>query len=527
MFRIDYNRACILHARPCANRSRTKRQIWNHSRRLLASCLVLSTSLVGTTAMAGLPAFPGAEGAGALAVGGRGGDVCKVTNLNDSGPGSLRACVERSGPRTVVFEVGGTIELQTHLRFRDPFITVAGQTAPGGGIQLKSAADNPRGLIVINTREVVIRYLRVRRGTTGYKSDTIRITDTDGQLVENIIFDHVSSFWSENQNWSINGRREGTAPRNITLQNSILAEPIGGRVQGLITPSDSVEAALAMSNIDMHNNFLTNSRHRNPSFQVDSGRFVNNIVYHATNWWSRFGTGSHVDLIGNKYKRGPEKPGSRGQTELHFMEYHPEMRNAHEKIQRFENLYYVVGNWGEMSGMRPDTDNWPYTRMVPGYTGSNMNASPGGVPPEAWRRYEPLPAVGSPITIRHVDQLEDYLFPIVGASRRLDCGGNWVFNRDAADARVIEEYMNFGGVVSPSHENDVGGFPQIAGGSPCVDTSGDGIPDEWAIAHGFDPVDSSLGRSVHESGYTYLEIYLGGVQLNTARPAEPSGVRVE
>ena len=495
---------------------------------LAAISLLVAVPVSSGTANAGLPAFPGAEGAGALAVGGRGGVVCKVTNLNDSGPGSLRACVEMSGPRTVVFEVGGTISLDTHLWIRDPYLTIAGQTAPGDGIQIKASGARPdRGLIVVSTRDVVIRYLRIRRGTTGGKSDTIRITDTGGQLVQNVIFDHVSSFWTENQNWSINGRNAATAPRNITLQNSILAEPINNRVQSLITPSDSVEAALAMSNIDMHHNFLTGSSHRNPSFQVDSGRFVNNIVYHARSWWSRFGTGSYVDLIGNKYKRGPEEPGSRAQTELHFMEYHPGMLSANEKIQRFENLYYVVGNWGEMSGMRPNTDNWPYTRMVPGFDGSNMNSPPGGVTPEEWRRHEPLPPVGPPITVRHVDDLENHLLPIVGASRRLDCEGNWVFNRDAADARVIDEYLHFGGVVSPRHEDSVGGFPQLAGGSPCLDTSGDGIPDQWAIAHGFDPTDPSLGSRLHESGFTYLEIYLGGVQMNSAQPAAPRSVNVE
>ena len=492
--------------------------------RLAAISLLVAVPVSSATANAGLPAFPGAEGAGALAVGGRGGVVCKVTNLNDSGPGSLRACVEMSGPRTVIFDVGGTIELKDHLWIRNPYITIAGQTAPGGGIQLKAESDSARSLIAISTHDVVIRYLRARNGRTGRKAHTINVTDTAGQRVENIIVDHVSLFWSENQNWTIYGWNADRAPRNITLQNSIIAEPVNGRVLMYIGASNG-SANLNMTNIDIHSNLLANSKHRNPTFRSASGRYINNLGYHATSWWSRFGPGSHVDIIGNKWKRGPEAPGSRAQEELHFWEYQEGMTSQERLIDRPSSLY-IAGNWGEMSGMRPDTDNWQYTRIVEGLT---TNSPPGGVTPLEWRRNSSLPVAGVPITVRDVGELEDALLPYVGASRRLDCSGNWVPNRDSVDTRVVDEYRNYGGMVSPSHENDVGGFPLISGGSACIDSSGDGVPDEWALLNGLDPTDPALGGRVHDSGYTYLELYLNGMQSArpVARPAAPEAVRIE
>ena len=523
-----YHRPSARIALSSTTEARSKRRRRTIVRQLGTTCLAIVTLMVGPTAQAGLPAFPGAEGAGALAVGGRGGVVCKVTNLNDAGSGSLRECVEMEGPRTVIFEVGGTIALDNHLWIRHPYITIAGQTAPGGGIQIKSSGARPdRSLIVVSTNDVIIRYLRARRGVTGGKQHTLNVTDTAGQLVENVIVDHSSLFWAEDQNFTVFGRSATTAPRNITLQNSIIAEPVDGRVLMYIGAANS-DANLNMTNIDIHSNLLANSKHRNPMFRSASGRYINNIGYHATSWWSRFGPGSHVDIISNKWKRGPENPSTRAQEELHFWEWFPDMRSVERFINR-DNSLYIAGNWGQMSGMRPDSDNWSYTRIVDG----NSNDSPGGVTPEKWKRdpWQPLAHVGVPITVRHVDNLEAILLPYVGAAKRLNCDGSWSSNRDEVDARVVEEYRNYGGIVSPSHEDDVGGFPLIKGGVACTDSSGDGIPDEWALANGFEPADPLLGNRMHESGYTYLELYLNGLAVksgeNSISPPASVSITVE
>ncbi len=120
-----------------------------------------------------VPAFPGAEGFGARSQGGRGGRVIEVINLNDSGPGSLRAAVEAEGPRIVVFRTGGTITLKSGLNITHPFITVAGQTAPGGGITLRNDPSNRGTPLTISTHDVVVRYLRSRPGPCKSKRDSI------------------------------------------------------------------------------------------------------------------------------------------------------------------------------------------------------------------------------------------------------------------------------------------------------------------------------------------------------------------
>ena len=485
--------------------------------RRIAAFLAFALLQTGAATAANLPAFPGAEGGGALAIGGRGGYVCRVTNLNDSGPGSFRACVDRNGPRTIIFDVGGTIKLKSRITIRNPYITIAGQTAPGGGIQIKADKENlvdGRGDIAITTHDVVIRYLRLRRGRTNDKSSNIRVTGG-----ENIILDHLSLYWAENENFTVWSWSASHAPQNVTLQNSILAEMLD-RVN-VAVGAETASAAEATKNIDFHNNLFANTKHRNPLLQNGETRFVNNIVYQWTSWASRTVGGVRADWIGNLYRPGPTPPGSRGQQEIMAVAWSEAGTSLEKKINAAPSLF-VGGNRGHQSGMDPRTDNWPYTREA----GPKDNSGPIGPIPIDWRRAAPLPATPIPISVIHVDELENRLLPIVGASRRLDCSGNWLLNRDSTDERVINEYRNKGGMLI-SHESEVGGHPVLASDAPCKDSSGDGVPDAWAIANGLDHNDSSLGRRTHESGYTYLELYLSGIQLGRKPPASPQAVVVE
>ena len=485
-----------------------------------AACLILGALLASGPLAASLPAFPGAEGGGALAVGGRGGAVCKVTNLNDSGTGSLRHCIDLEVPRTVIFTVGGTIKLRSSLVIRNPYITIAGQTAPGGGIQIKADKQLYEGgdLLRIWADEVIVRYLRLRKGYTDQKDGNIRVTGSS------VIVDHVSMFWAENQNWTVY-TWGSTGPSNVTLQNSIVTEMLDGRVNILAGASNSSGAA-SMHNIDHHNNFIANSKHRNPSAQFASGRWVNNIFYHWESWAARSIGGVKHDWISNFWKPGPSRPGSRGQHELQFIQSH-RGDAVHVNLHRIKHghpLIYISGNRGLQSGMSPDSDNWSFTREAGKSDDPTVLHNNGGVfgsTPVEWRRHERLPDTPIPITVRQVDEVQDYLLPIVGASKRLDCAGNWVPNRDTADRRAVDEYLNNEGTLSSAGEGEeiYGGHPSLAAGLPCVDSSGDGVPDEWVVAQGFDPTDPKIGATVHDTGYTYLELYLNGMQIGLAAPS--------
>ena len=160
-----------------------------------------------------VPAFPGAEGFGAKSVGGRGGKVIEVTNLNDSGSGSLRAAIAASGPRTVVFRVGGTIELKSRIQVENPYLTIAGQTAPGGGITLKNGS-NEKDTLYILTHDVVVRYLRVRPGPGG-DADGVGV----GTNASNVVLDHCSVSWAVDENLGVS-----STAKNVSIQWSIIAE---------------------------------------------------------------------------------------------------------------------------------------------------------------------------------------------------------------------------------------------------------------------------------------------------------------
>jgi pectate lyase len=201
------------------------------------SGIVLAAISVATGSDASvLPAFPGAEGAGAASVGGRGGRVLIVTNLNDAGPGSLRAALEESGPRTIVFAVGGTLFLESALRITNPFVTVAGQTAPGDGIQIRTKSD--QGLLRIRTHDVIWRYTRLRHGLTSEKSNADNVSIENGAY--HVVLDHNSIMWSTDENvgiWAGGSRTTspGAPPNRITVQWNLLAEPLKAHPTQVLT----------------------------------------------------------------------------------------------------------------------------------------------------------------------------------------------------------------------------------------------------------------------------------------------------
>jgi hypothetical protein len=244
------------------------------------------------------PAFPGAEGFGAFTPGGAGGKVIAVTNLNDAGPGSLRAAVESPGPRTIAFAVGGMIALKSTLNIHDPFITIDGQNAPGPGIMLRNYG------IEVQTHDVVLRYLRVRVGddTVHLETPGARETYYDGagehalyfiEGSKNCIADHLSLSWSTTKILTINKMSD-----LITVQWCIMSE-------GLNFADHGLGLILGQGRLTFHHNLIAHNQGRNPRFGtlVDCD-FRNNVIY---DWGDTAGCGEfdRVNYIGNVLKPGP------------------------------------------------------------------------------------------------------------------------------------------------------------------------------------------------------------------------------
>lgn len=249
-----------------------------------------------------LLAFPGAEGFGALSRGGRGGTIYHVTNLNDSGTGSLRSCLEAVGPRYCLFDVSGTIRLSTHINVKNPYLTVAGESAPSPGITIREHT------ITLKTHDVILRHLRFRAGNDNAGGG---LDDRDGFKIHdnayNSIIDHISVSWGVDENLSF----WGGGIHDVTVSNSLISEALAnaGHTEGIHSMGtlvgDGVKNIALLNNLSAHNadrNFLIKGG--------GSALLVNNLFY---NWRHDRATGvgslvSRATVLGNVYLKGPDTP---------------------------------------------------------------------------------------------------------------------------------------------------------------------------------------------------------------------------
>jgi hypothetical protein len=445
-------------------------------------------------------AFPGAQGGGSMGVGGRGGRVYEVTNLNDSGMGSLRACIEASGPRTCVFLTGGTI-VANSLHILNPFITIAGQTAPGGGIQITGVNGLSSDLVRIGTHDVTIRYLKVRMQDISGTWPSNFAVNSEPNNVYNVILDHCSTAYAS---WdSVSIWQSGSTAYNMSMQWNIFAEPCMQQNNSCnIQISGSTPAVSdRMVDIDFHHNYLTGGNHRNPIHRVKSGRMVNNLVYNYSYYALK--AGGNKDFINNYIKLGPyvDPP-------------------IHE-IQGWTTVdvgttaplsLYIAGNAANSNKFDPTSDQWA-GNLTALAVGEDSSDSFLAVPiPTTYRRTTPLPAVGQPITIDLATNLPDTLTPTVGAWAKLNdtaCDGTLIANRDSLDTRYVNELAS-----NTGHSGDIqtpGTLPTLAPGTPCRQSLHDGIADSWKTAHGYSLTDTGLGAKINPAtNYTYLEDYING-----------------
>ena len=405
----------------------------------------------------GTPAFPGAEGYGAFAKGGRGGKTLFVTTLADSGPGSLREAINTQGPRTVIFRVGGVIELKKPLQIREPFITLAGQTAPGDGICLKGAQDT---LTLNNTHDVIVRYLRVRTGYTGDKDEN------EGDCIscysaENFILDHCSTSWGTDETVSCTQ----TCDR-YTVQWCIIAE-------GLSYYGHSMGSILGGDRSSWHHNLYAHCGTRNPRFAgLCRCDFRNNVIY---DWGGTCGYGDFraVNYVSNYAKPGP----STTQKPLRFIQ---------GESAAMPGALFLGGNWldGSAEACR---DN----RLGTGFDDEAFATAPHAAP-----------AVQTQSAQAAFDRV-------------LERAGAVFPKRDSTDARIVADVRNRTGRII-RYEKELGPWPAYVGGQAPPDSDNDGIPDDWEKAHGLNPNDSADANRIAADGYTNLEHY-----LNSLVPVHP------
>ncbi len=423
--------------------------------------------------------------------------MLEVTSLDDRGYGTLRwAIEENTGPRTIVFRVSGIITLYSPIRIDEPYITIAGQTSPGG-ITLRGE-DMDYALLEIRTHDVIMRYIRIRPGHGAPDCSAVRIDDfEDGDSIYNVILDHVSISWNTDEGISIYGADNGIS--GVTVQNSIFSEPLSVHPTTVLTGGNDSLQASRVRNVDFHHNVILNTGHRNPLVKTPSYRFINNLVYNWYFYAAQMIGGVNADVVGNKFVRGP--------IDTVFM-YHSITASAAHNTDAIggEPSLYVQGNMGPYNP-DPSSDNWIMVYEMGGENGSQV-----GPAPDMWKRSQPLPEALYPVEVASADTLENLLLSHAGASRRVDGWGRLVDARDGIDARVIQEYLDREGFV-PDSEGQVGGYDSVPHLEPYPDSDHDGMSDLWEDAVGLDSTNPSDGSLYSLSpDYTNLEVFLNGIE---------------
>ena len=476
-----------------------------------------------------IPAFPGAEGGGMYTAGGRGGKVIVVTNLNDDGPGSFRWACEQGGARIVVFNVSGVIMLKTPIIVRAPYITIAGQTAPGDGVCIGGES------FQVDTHDVIVRHMRFRRGNTHvwYREDSF-----GGNPVGNIMIDHCSCEWGLDENISFyrhmfslgdkfGNRKEPTV--NVTIQNTISAK-------ALDTYNHAFGSTIGGENTTFMRNLWADNTGRNPSIGWGGVfNFINNIVY---NWMHRTADGGEYstmsNFINNYYKPGPVTPKDQP---VGWRIVKSESRSG--KLFPYPQYGRVYANGNIIEGNdRVTKDNWDGGVQI-GDKINGYNDFPDTIK-ALMRSDEPFPM--PTVTILPKEQTFDYVLSHVGAT---------LPKRDIIDQRVVDEvrtgkpyyvdklpkdnpYGDTWGLADKSKNADglfkyrrlgndsyklgiitdprqMGGYPKYKG-KPRKDSDGDGMPDDWEIANGLNPNDpTDANGDINGDGYTNIEKYINGI----------------
>ncbi|MBO7140263.1 MAG: polysaccharide lyase [Prevotella sp.] len=477
-----------------------------------------------------IPAFPGAEGGGMYTFGGRGGKVLTVTNLNDDGPGSFRWACEQGGARIVVFNVSGIIRLKSPIYVRAPYITIAGQTAPGDGVCIAGES------FQVDTHDVIVRHMRFRRGETlvWHREDSF-----GGNPVGNIMIDHCSCEWGLDENISFyrhmfdmnNGKPKEKKPTvNVTIQNTISAK-------ALDTWNHSFGSTIGGENTTFMRNLWADNTGRNPSVGwAGVFNFVNNVVY---NWVHRTADGgeykSMFNFINNYYKPGPLTPKD---TPVGHRITKSESRS--EGLFPFKQFGRIYAEGNVMEGY-PDitADNWKGGIQTADKDGE-MDATelalmrsrePFAMPPVSIMGAEQafewvLSNAGANVPCRDiVDQriceevrtgVAYYVPDYEKKTKENPFGNMWGLHQKSQNEQGFFKYRRLGndsykqGIITDPRQ--MGGYPQYRDWKPYTDTDHDGMPDEWERRNGLNPNDpADANGDLNGDGYTNIEKYINAI----------------
>ncbi len=462
--------------------------------RMLAYAGLLACWAVGVAAAAPadveqLEAFPGAEGWGAASRGGRGGRVIKVTNLNASGPGSLAAACAAQGPRIVVFEVSGVI--RGDVRITEPYITIAGQTAPGAGVTVEGVISSYN----YGVHDIIIRQLRVRpRRGVGAGGDCIQLggLGPNNSGTYHIILDHLSLSWGNDEVIDLYHAHDVTVQWCTIEESDDQGHSKGAHNYGLISAAEDNGA------VSVHHNLWAHHARRVPCMapyrENAASEFCNNLIYNCRGGYVDDGHGdraqSSVNLHRNYYRRGPQT-----QDRMYPYALSPNM------------TYYVRDNYFE---------DWGYQNHPRHWKPANQ---PGGVP--RWIQFNnnggelDAPAKTPEITL--VDAQSAFKLVLAKA-------GCWP--RDRMTLRTVDEVTTQSGSWGrngPLEPSDAWFLEGLVPGKAPPDTDHDGLPDAWETAHDLDPGDPADALKIvapgessedRHMGYTYIEFYINELADN-------------
>ena len=495
--------------------------------------MTITAAVLSIAAFAQAPAFPGAEGHGRYVTGGRGGKIVHVTNLNDSGTGSLRAAVNGSDKKIVVFDVGGVIALKSDLKI-GANTTIAGQTAPAPGITVRYYTIRP------DASNIIVRFIRFRRGQEKDVNDGADAIWTRHQTGQ--IYDHCSFSWSIDEVASFYDNN------NFTMQWCTLAESLNnaGHGKGAHGYGGIWGGKLA----SFHHNLIAHVNNRSPRFngarydwtgytsnklysqykwanavQSENVDFRNCVIYNCGNGCYGGPGGGRINIVNNYYKTGPAASTDRV-TNISIGNSTSSSDNS--KYWNMTSLYYIKGNQVNSNASRDWTginydsgvftiNGEKYTLDTNHYYGDDVTYTKNSAGQDCVRIRLENPTEAGEVTTHSALKAYEKVLSFAGAS----------LNRDDVDTRYAKETREgtatYSGSVTKKKGridlvSDVQGYTEAnfgTGSRPAgYDTDNDGIPDEWEKANGLNPNNASdalLFTLDKKNWYSNIEVYLNSL----------------